>query len=155
MHFIHAEDFCSRPNPTWCILHHSWKMIWGNFQTATECPRKPWQPTSIGITWHIQHFSMQSACSVSYCFFFRLCASFQFSSQGTVISMRRTLFFKSDNAMSCCFSVWIMWTGNCRDVLRSTETFQSLAPFSSFILEFFCFLTGYSLCESELWVPWL
>ena len=45
--------------------------------------------------------------------------------------------------MSGCFSVWIMWTGNCRDVLRSTEAFQSLAPFSSFILEFICFLTGH------------
>ena len=32
--------------------------------------------------------------------------------------------------------VW-MWTGNCRDVLRSTEPFQSLAPFSSFILKDF------------------
>ena len=31
----------------------------------TECPRKPWQPTSIGITWHIQPFSTQSARSVS------------------------------------------------------------------------------------------
>ena len=46
--------------------------------------------------------------------------------------------------MSSRFSVWIMWTGNCRDVLRSAETFQSLAPFSSFILESFCFLTGHS-----------
>ena len=43
----------------------------------------------------------------------------------------------------------MMWTGNCRDVLKSTETFQSLAPFSSFILEFFSFLTGHSpsLCN--------
>ena len=64
---------------------------------------------------------------------------------GTVNSMRRTLFFELDHAtMSSRFSVWIMWTGNCRDVLRSTETFQSLAPFSSFILGFFCFLTGHS-----------
>ena len=36
----------------------------------TECPRKPRQPTSIGITWHIQPFSMQSTCRVSYRFFF-------------------------------------------------------------------------------------
>ena len=39
----------------------------------TECPRKPWQPTSIGITWHIQPFSMQLAHSVSYCFFSSAC----------------------------------------------------------------------------------
>ena len=46
--------------------------------------------------------------------------------------------------MSGRCSVWIMWTGNCRDILRSAETFQSLAPFSSFMLGFFCFLTGLS-----------
>ena len=114
----------------------------------TECPRKPWQPTSLRITWHIQPFSTQLAHSVSYRFFFRSCASSRFSSQGTVNSMRRTLFFESDHAtISSRFSVWMMGTGNCRDVLRSAETFQSLAPFSSFILGFFCFLTGHS--------PWL
>ena len=111
----------------------------------TEFPRKPRQPTSIGITWHIQLFSTQSARSVSYRFFFRSCASSRFSSQGIVNSMRRTVFFESDHAtMSGRFSVWIMWTGNCRDVLRSVETFQSLAPFISFISGFFCFLTGHS-----------
>ena len=31
----------------------------------TECPIKPRQPTLIGITWHIQPFTMQSARSVS------------------------------------------------------------------------------------------
>ena len=50
----------------------------------TEYPRKPRQPNSIGITWHIQPFSPQSACSVLYRFFFCSCASSQFSSQGTV-----------------------------------------------------------------------
>ena len=111
----------------------------------TVCPRKPRKPTSIGITWHIQPFSMQSAHSFSYWFFFHLCASSWFSSQGTINSMRRTLFFELDHAtMSGHFSVWIMWTGNCRNVLRFTETFQSLAPFSSFILDFFCFFTGHS-----------
>ena len=111
----------------------------------TECPRKPRQITSIGIKWHIQPFSTQSARSVSYRFFFRSCASSPFSSQGTVNSMRRTLFFESDHATtSGRFSVWIMWTGNYRDVLRSAESFQSLAPFRSFILGFFSFLTGHS-----------
>ena len=111
----------------------------------TECPRKPWQTTSIVITWHIQPFSTQSTCSVSYQFFFCSCASSQFSSQETVNSIRKTLFFESDHGtMSGHFSVWIMWTGNCGDVLRSTEIFQSLAPFSSFTLEIFCFLPGHS-----------
>ena len=51
--------------------------------------------------------------------------------------------FESDHAtMSGRFSVWIMWTKNSRDVLISAETFQSLAPFSSFILGFFGVLTG-------------
>ena len=72
--------------------------------------------------------------------------------------MRRTVFFESDHAtLSGHFSVWIMWTGNCRDVLRTAETFQSLAPFSSFILGFFLFphrtFTGH--WETELWRPWL
>ena len=111
----------------------------------TDCPRKPRKPTSIGITWHIQPFSMQSACSVSNRFFFCSCASSWFSSQGTVNSMRSSLFFESDHAtMSRRFSVWIMLTRNYRDVLRSTETFQSLSPFSSFMLGFFRFLTGHS-----------
>ena len=97
------------------------------FERNEMCPRKPWQPTSIGITWHIQPFSMQSACSVSYRFFFQSCTSSLISSQGTVNSMRRTLFFESDHAtMSNRFSVWIMGTGNCRDVLRFAETFQLL-----------------------------
>ena len=85
---------------------------------------------------------MQLARSVSYRFFFRSCAFSQFSSQGTV-----------NLAMLPCLAtyVWIMWTGNCRVVLRFTEAFQSRAPFSSFILEFFCFLTGHSpsLC---IWI---
>ena len=114
-------------------------MIWRRFEATfklrlvipifernemTECPRKPRQPTSIGITWHIQPFSTQSARSVLYRFFFRSCASSRFSSQGIVNSIRRTVFFESDHAtMSGRFPVWIMWTGNCRDVFRSAETF--------------------------------
>ena len=106
----------------------------------TECPTKPRQPTSIGIIWHIQPFFTQSARSILRQFFFCSCVSSRFSSQGTVNSMRRTLFFESDHAtMSGRFSVWIMWTGNCRDIFRSAETFQSLAPFSSFILGCFLF----------------
>ena len=40
----------------------------------TKCPRKPRQPTSIGITWHIQLFSTQSAClslSLIYIYIYR------------------------------------------------------------------------------------
>ena len=103
----------SRFRPTWCILHRVLKTIWGNFQTAdwlqfeipifernemSECPRKPRQPTSIGITWDIQPFSTQSECSVSCRFFFCLCTFLRFSSQGTVNSMRRTVFFESNQA---------------------------------------------------------
>ena len=123
----------------------------------TEYPRKPWHSTSVGITWHIQPFSMQSAWNVLYWFFFCLCTSSRFSSQGTVNSMRRTFFFVLDHTtMSGHFSVWIMWTGNCRDVLRFTETFQSLAPFSIFILEFLISSQGIHLpCETDLRIPWL
>ena len=75
--------------------------LWFLFLKETkwlECPRKSWQPTSIGITWHIQPFSIQSSHSVLYRFFFHWCASSQFSTHGTVNSMRRTLFFESDHA---------------------------------------------------------
>ena len=63
----------------------------------TESPRKPWQPTSIQITWHIQPFSTQLARCVSYRFFFHSCASSRFSSQGKSIlwggqsSLNRTM----------------------------------------------------------------
>ena len=60
----------------------------------TECPRKPRQPTSIGITRHIQPFSTLLECRDSYRFFLRSCASSRFSSQGTVNSMKKTLFFE-------------------------------------------------------------
>ena len=56
----------------------------------TECPRKPQEPTSIGITWHIQPFSTQSAHSVSYRFFSCSCSSSRSSSQGTVNSLNQT-----------------------------------------------------------------
>ena len=169
---IHAENFLAFDQiqlDTYCAV--VWRRFGATFKLRpvipifernemTECPRKPQQPTSIGITWEIQPFSMQSARSVSYRFFFCSCASSWFSSQGTINSMRKTLFFESDNAtMSSRFSVWIMWTGNYRDILRFAETFHSLAPFSSFIL----FILGFFISsrdihlpwETELWVPWL
>ena len=122
----------------------------------TECPRKPRQPTSIKITWHIQTF-FHAVGTQSLVFSFRLCASSRFPSQLTVNSIRRTLFFESDHAtMSGRFSVWIIWTRNCSDVLGSTEAFQLLAQFSSFILDFFISSQGIHLpCETELWVLWL
>ena len=133
------KTFCSWPNPIWRRYEATFKLrpLIPIFERneITECPRKPQQPTSIGISWHIQPFSSLWARSVSYRFFFYLCASSWFSFQGTVNSIRRILFFELDyTTMFGQFSVWMMWTGNCRDVLRSTETFQSLAPISSFIL---------------------
>ena len=113
------------------------------------------QPTSIGITWHLQPFFTQLACNVLYRFFFRSRASSRFSSQGTVNSIRRTHFFELNHtSMSGHFSVWIMWTGNYRDILRSAETYQSLTPFSSFIFEFFYFLIDWiegSLAITGCW----
>ena len=87
----------------------------------TEYPRKPRQPTSIGITWHIQPFSTQSARSVSYQFFPLVCFLPVFFPE------RRTVFESDHATISGHFSVWIMWTGNCRDVFISAETFRSLA----------------------------
>ena len=69
--------------------------------------------------------------------------------------MRRTLFFESDHA-TMSGRLWIMWTGNCRDVFRSAETFKSLALFSCFMLGFFVSSQDIHLpWETELWVPWL
>ena len=133
------KTFCSQSNPTWCILPHGLKMIWGNFQTAVNDSYfwKKWNDwlSSKTITTNLNRnhmaypnlfyaVSTQSAYHVLYQFFFHLCATSWFSSQVTVNSVMRTLFFKLVHAtMSGCFSVWMMWTGNCRDVLRSTETF--------------------------------
>ena len=122
----------------------------------TECPRKPWQTTSRGITRHIQPFSTHSARSMSYQCFFRSRASSRFSSQETLNSMRKILFFELNYAiMSGRFSVRIIWAGYFWDVLRSTETFQSLFPFSSFVLDFFSSQGIHLPCETELWVPWM
>ena len=57
----------------------------------TECPRKPRQPTSRGITWHIQPFSTQSARSVSYRFFFCSCASSVFFPEDSQFYEKDTL----------------------------------------------------------------
>ena len=142
-----------RPNPTWCILRRGLKTIWGNFHTAARDSSfwKKWndwvsyKTTTTNLNRnHMAYPTLFHAVGTQYLVAFFL--SLVCFLQGTVNSMRRTLFFESDHAtMSGHFSVWIMWTGNCRDVLRSAETFQSLAPFSSFILGFFCFLTGHSL----------
>ena len=32
----HVFPSCWKPNPTWCILRHGLKKIWGNFQTAAS-----------------------------------------------------------------------------------------------------------------------
>ena len=141
-----------RPNPTWCISRRGLKTIRGNFQTTASDSyfwkkRNDWvsyKTTTTNLNWNHMAYptlfhAVGTQCLVAV-FFPRSCASSRFSSQGTVNSMRMTLFFQSDHAtMSGRFSVWIMWTGNCRDVLRSAETFQSLAPFSSFMLGFYTF----------------
>ena len=67
----------------------------------TEYPRKPRQSTSIGITWHIQPFSTQSAYSVSYRFFFRSCASSRFFFSGD------SQFYEKDT---------LLWIGPCYNV---------------------------------------
>ena len=102
----------------------------------TEYPRKRRQPTSIGITWHIQVFSTQSTRRVLYRFSLHSCASSRFSSQGTVNSIRRILFW-----IGPCYHVWPLFCLNDVNwnMLRSTGTFQSLARFSSFISEVFSF----------------
>ena len=77
VYFLHAENFLAF-NQIQLDAYHA--MVWRRFEATfklqpvihifernemTECPIKPRQPTSIGITWHIQPFSTQSARSVS------------------------------------------------------------------------------------------
>ena len=134
------------PNPTWCILRRGLKTIWGNFQTAASDSyfwknRNDWvskKTTTTNLNRdHMAYPTLFHAvirqCLVAVflplvCFllvFFP--GDSQFYEEDTLLWIGR-------------FSVWIMWIGNCRDVLRSAETFQSLAPFSSFILGCFCSL---------------
>ena len=145
-----------RPNPTWCTSRRGLKTIWGNFQTAASDSyfwkkRNDWvsyKTTTTNLNRnHMAYLTLFHAvgtqCLVAV--FLPLVCFLPVFFPWTFSSMRRTLFFELDHAsMSGRFSVWIMWTGNCSDVLRSAETFQSLAPFSSIMLGFFCFLTGHS-----------
>ena len=83
---IQLDAYCAMVWRRFAITFKLWPMIpifeWNEM---SECPRKPWQPTSIGIIWHIQPFSTQSSCSVSYWFFFRSCASSSFLPSGQSI----------------------------------------------------------------------
>ena len=131
---------------SWTVVWRRWKSLFKhrsvmlNFKTKemTESPRNPQHPNSIGITLHVYPFSTQSSCSDTYQFFFRSRASFMFSSKGKVSSVRKTLF-EWDHITSGRLSVRATSTGHCKDVIRSTETFQSLAPISSFLLDVVCF----------------
>ena len=133
-----------QPNPTWFIMPRSRKTIWGNFQTAASDSyfwkkRNNWVSLKTTTTKlnrnHMAYptlFHTVSTQCLAVVFLPLVCFLPVFS-QGTVNSMRRTLFFESDHAtMSGCFSVWIMWTENWRDGLRSAETFQSQACSGSF-----------------------
>ena len=148
MNFNLAEDFALNQ----IQLDAYCTMVWRRYEATfklwpvipifernemTECPRKPQQLTSIGIIWNIQPFSTVSTqCLVSVFLPFMCLLPVFFPGDSQL--------FEEDTTISGCFSVWIMWTGTCRHVLRSTETFQLLDPFSSFILQVFCFLTEHS-----------
>ena len=125
-----------QPNPTWCISCRGLKTIQGNFQTAASDSyfwkkRNDWMSYKTTTTnlnrnhmaYPTLFHAVGTQCLVAV--FLPLVCFLPVFFQGTVNSMRRTLFFESDHAtMSGRFSVWTMWTGNCRDVLRSAETFQ-------------------------------
>ena len=71
MYFLHAENFLAfdqiQLDAYRAVATFKLRPVIPIFERneMTECPIKPRQPTSIGITWHIQPFSMQSARSVS------------------------------------------------------------------------------------------
>ena len=143
----YSNRFLMLRNHMWMVVPRVFYSCWRQIQDKSNLMHiAPWSEDDMRQLSNFgQWFLFLKKGNDSYQFFLRLCASARFSSQGSDNLMRRTLFFESNHAtMSGRFSVWIMWTGNCRDVLRSAETFQSLAPFSSFILDFFCFLSGHS-----------
>ena len=81
----------------------------------TEFLRKPRQPTSIGIIWHIRPLFHAVSTQYLVSVFFRLCASSRFFSKDTVNSMKRTLFFEYliCSKWSCliiCLFNWPKWT---------------------------------------------
>ena len=100
---------------------------------TTELPMYPRHPTSIGSTWHVQPFSMQSDRRSSYWALLCSCAISIFPSHGTVNSMTSTHFLASDQTtMSGRWFVRTMCTGKFRRALISARIFQSRAPASSF-----------------------
>ena len=162
------KTFLFRPNPTWCILHHGLETIWGNFQTAASDSnfwkkRNDWVSKKITTTNlnrnHMAYPTLFHAVGtqcLAAVFLLLVCFLPVFFPGESQFYEEDTPIWIGPSTMSGRFSVWIMWTGNCRDVLRSAETFQGLAPFSSFILGFFVSSQDiHPPREAELWVPWL
>ena len=116
-----------RPNPTWCILRRGLKTIWGNFQTATSDSnfwkkRNDWvsyKTTTTNLNRnHMAYPTLFHAVGMQYlvAVFLPLVCFLRFSSQGTVNSMRRTLFFESDHATMSGHMMWV-WCYNENPVI--------------------------------------
>ena len=88
----------------------------------------PWQPTSMGITWHAHPLSSHSMHRLSHRSFFLSKASSMFSSHGTVSSTMMTRLTVSDH-ITISGRSWVctMWCGKWGASFRSTAITQSLA----------------------------
>ena len=102
---------------------------------TAECPRSPRHPISIGITLHVYPFRLSRHAVTHIDFFFirmhRLCFL-----PNRLLILFGKLFFESDPMRT---SVRIICIGDCTNLIRSTETFQSLTPHSIFKLGVVCF----------------
>ena len=84
-----------------------------------------------------------------------VCVLSLFSSQLIVNFNRRTLFLGSDHiSTSGRLYVWARCTGNCKDVIRSTETFKSLAPLWIFMLGVIYFFFARHSLSLWNWIFW-
>ena len=104
-------------------------------------------PTTLGNTWHTQPISMQSARRNWKRSVFHSWTSFGFSSQGTVISTRRTHLLDSDAIiMPTDRLVWIICPWKWKEVVKSSDIFHPHVPFSSLMLMsvYLVFWSGHS-----------
>ena len=112
VYYLHVENFLAFDQ---IQLDAYRAMVWRRFEATfklrpvipvfernemTECPIKPRQPTSIGITWHIQPFFTQSARSLVAVFLPLVCFL-------PVFFPRDSQFYEEDT---------LLWIGPCYNV---------------------------------------
>ena len=112
----------------------------------TECPRKPQKPTLLGITLYIQpslFYTVGTQCLILV-FLPLVCLLLVFFPGDSQFYVEDTLIW-----IGPCYNVWPLFCLNhvnwkLERCLEIHWNFPVLAPFSSFLSKFFCFLSGHS-----------